>query len=275
MTSLLRYIKGLTARGVLNWLVFAVCCVAITRACLAERKYDKLISSVRDNPPKESPVIQEAEEIAREADSVGKERVVFRLSEPIIKKIEDNARVDSFAQEAGIKDLTITSLTKINAEFKKLNTDLKREIQTLENGNRDTVWRYADPWLSFDASWPSDTVFRLNKMVADASVNRVDHDRRKYWGLGRTENLTTVWFDSPYIRVGGMETLRIRQKEPLFDFNLSVEGRHIPDLGQTFIGPKATLKIGRFNINGGYQFNINPARGQGSSLWYGGEYVIY
>lgn len=270
--KLLAYIKNMSWRAVFNWIVAVVCAVSIYRTCTAKRKYAELLKNP-PKPPAATPAIQEAEEIARGADSLGVEKVVYRLSEPIVKKITDNSRVDSFARVAGIKDEQISGLTRIKARYEKENTDLKRIIEELENGKKDTSWRYVDPWLTIDAYRPSDTVFRIKRMIADASVNRVDHDRKKYWLFGRTENLSTVWFDSPYIRVGGMETLRIKQKEPVFDVNLSVEGRYMQGIKEPFVGPKASIRIGRFNLQGGYL--LNPGGRTGNTVWYGGEYTIY
>lgn len=234
---------------------------------------DKLnsINSVKPLPKTEA--IKEAEEIARELDTAGREKVVYRLSKPIIEKIEDNAKLDSIAKIANTQASKISAVTQINGQLSKENTDLKRVIAMLENGDKDTVFRYSDQWFSAEGFRKNDTIFSLRNITADISVNKIDHSRKKNWLIGRNENVSTVYFNSPYARVNGLSTMTIKQKEPLVDFKVKAEGKYLHGPKELLIGPKLQLKIGRFGLSGGYY--LNPGGKLGNTVWYGGEYSIY
>lgn len=269
--KILDLIKALPWKGGFNLIVAIVCAVAILRTCAAERRYAKLL---KERPPVEvTPVMVEAEELSRTADSLGREKVVYLLSDPIIKYIE-NSKADSFAKEAEVDKNRITAMSKLNARLARENLDMRREIgNLLDSLSPDTIWRYRDRWLSFNASIPNDSVIRVTDLTMDVSVNRVDHNRKKRWLFGTTENLSTVWFDNPHIEIEGLETLRIQRGEPKTEFNLSVDSRVLVRPSEFQIGPKASLRLGRFRVNGGY--HVNTRGSDKNTLWYGGEYILY
>lgn len=268
------FLGSITVRGIIDILIIIIVGVAIFRTCVAEKRYNDLKESTENvKPSPETPVIKEAEEIARQVNKDGQEEVIYRMSEPLIKLIEDNAKVDSITKVANIEKNKVSSITTINGSLSKENLDLKRIISQLENGSKDTVFRYSDKWLSIDAFRSNDSVFRINRVWADMSINKIDYSRKKYWLVGKNENLAKIWYNSPYARVEGLETVTVRQKEPLFDVNLNAEGKYLHNQKEVLIGPSLNIKIGRFGLDGGYY--INPGGNIGNGFWYGGKYRLY
>lgn len=268
------YFRGLGVRGIINWIFVCVIVFTGIRACKKEKEYKQRISELTEVKIKpETPAIRQAKEISREVDTVGREKVVFRLSEPLIQMITDNSKVDSIAKIAGTQSKQIAAITQINGSLEKQNTDLRRAIDILENGKTDTVFRYSDPWFSAEGFRKNDTVFTLRNITANMSVNKIDHNKKKYWLFGENQNLSTVYYESPYARVDGMQTLTIRQPEPKFKVNVNFGGKYLHTPKQVLIGPSVRLGIGRVGINGGYY--INPGGSIGNTVWYGADYSIY
>lgn len=268
------YISSMTLRDILWWVVFFGMVFVLVRGCNKHREYDDLIRNTSGiKPAPKTDVLREAEEISREVDTLGRGQVVYKLSKPIIEKIEDSAKIDSIAKVANLRSNQITAITEINGTLSKENTDLKRIIKQLENGNRDTSWVYNDPFLSITGFHKNDTVFRIGNIIADASISKVDFTKKKYWFFGSNENYSTLYFNSPYARVNGLKTVSIKQKEPFWDVNLNLEGRYFHRSKEVIIGPKLDVKIGRMNLGVGY--SLNPYGELGNTLWYGGEYRLY
>ena len=268
------YFRNLGFRGVLNWIVFIILVISVVRSCYVKREYqDKIDSLSKVQPLPKTPVVKEAEEISKKVDSLGRETVIYRQAEPIIQKITDNAKLDSIAQVAGARAEKITAITQIAGTLEKENTDLKRIIAKLNDGKQETVFRYSDAWLSMEGINRGDTTFRIRNLMANVNVTKVDWSQKKLWGFGRNENRASITFDSPYVRVNGLQTMQLRQKEPLIDFNVEVEGKYLHTPQQILIGPKVGLDIGRVKIGAGYY--LNPGGNIGNTLWYGAGYKIY
>lgn len=268
------YFRNLGFRGVLNWIVFIILVISVVRSCYVKREYqDKIDSLSKVQPLPKTPVVKEAEEISKKVDSLGRETVIYRQAEPIIQKITDNDKLDSIAQVAGARAERITAITQIAGTLEKENTDLKRIIAKLNDGKQETVFRYSDAWLSMEGINRGDTTFRIRNLMANVNVTKVDWSQKKLWGFGRNENRASITFDSPYVRVNGLQTMQLRQKEPLIDFNVEVEGKYLHTPQQILIGPKVGLDVGRFKIGAGYY--LNPGGNIGNTLWYGAGYKIY
>lgn len=268
------YFRNLGFRGVLNWIVFIILVVSVVRSCYVKREYqDKIDSLSKVQPLPKTPVVKEAEEISKKVDSLGRETVIYRQAEPIIEKITDNAKLDSIAQVAGARAEKITAITQIAGTLEKENTDLKRIIAKLNDGKQETVFRYSDAWLSMEGINRGDTTFRIRNLMANVNVTKVDWSQKKLWGFGRNENRASITFDSPYVRVNGLQTMQLRQKEPLIDFNVEVEGKYLHTPQQILIGPKVGLDIGRVKLGVGYY--LNPGGKIGNTLWYSGGYSLY
>lgn len=267
------YIRGLGWRGWLHWLIIAILAFALIRGCFRERAYEQRIEQLSSVKPKpETGTTKQAEKIAERVNKEGQTITIYKEAEPITKMIEDKSKADSLLKVAEVERGKTTALTTINGTLSKENTELRRQIQTLESGKLDTSWAYRDRYLTLIGDRPSDTVFRIRNLTADASVNRVEHERRKFWLFGRNENLSTVWFNSPYIKVDGMETLKIKQRDPLVDFKFYLDGKYLHNPGEVLIGPKVKLNIGRVGLQGGYY--LNPGGGL-SGPWYGVEWKVY
>lgn len=271
-SNIINYLKNLGVRGVVNWVLFILLIVVAIMRCIDKQKYeDKLDRMAAAQPLPETELIKEAERISERVDKEGREVVIWKESEPIIKKIEDSAKVDSLALLADVRASKITSYEKITASLSAENVALKETIRELANGTKDTVWEYKDKWITNTVFLRDTGVF--SNIWVDASVSKVEHDRKKYWLFGRNESLSTIWYDSPYIRQSGFESLQIKQKDPLFDFNIKVEGRYLHTPQEVLIGPKIHFSIGRFGISGGYM--LNPSGSIGNTAWYGADYKVY
>lgn len=271
-SNIINYLKNLGVRGVINWVLFILLIVVAIMRCSDKQEYKKKIDEMaKQQPLPKTELVKEAERISDRVDKEGREIVIWKESEPIIRKIEDSAKVDSIAKIADVRAEKIRSIEKITASLSAENVALKETIRELANGTKDTVWEYKDKWITNTVFLRDTGVF--SNIWVDASVSKVEHDRKKYWLFGRNESLSTIWYDSPYIRQSGFESLRIKQKDPLFDFNIKVEGRYLHTPQEVLIGPKIHFSIGRFGISGGYM--LNPSGTIGNTAWYGADYKVY
>lgn len=272
MSFIISYFRGLGIRGIINWILLILLIVVAVKRCSENADYRRTIkklSEVKPNP--ETEIVKEAERISDRVDEEGREIVIWKESEPIIKKIEDSVKADSLAKIADVRLDRIKSIESVNASLNAENKKLKEVIRENETGSKDTVYEYKDKWL-VNTVYKRDTGL-FSDVWVDASVNKIEHDKRKFWFFGKNESLTTIWYSSPYIRQSGYETLKIKQKEDVFDFGIELEGRYMFDSDNLLIGPKGNIRIGRFNINGGYM--LNPRGSIGSGPWIGGGYKVY
>lgn len=268
------YFKGMNWRGWVQLVIIIILAIALVKGCKREKEYeDRIEQLTKVKPSPKTATTVQAEVIAQKVNREGQALTTFKEAEPIIKMIEDKTKADSLAKVAEVERSKVTAITVINGTLSKENLDLKRQISMLANGTMDTAWRYKDRWLSFDVIRPNDTITTVRNFTADASINKVDFDRKRYWLFGQNENLATVWFESPYVKVDGMETLKIKRKEPLVDVKLYLEGKYLHNQKEALLGPKVRLNIGRLGINGGYYLNPNGTIGNGP--WYGLDWKIY
>lgn len=268
-----RILKFISSLSFLNWLFIGCIIFLMVKDCVRVYK-DKQKAKVQvTSVSPVSEVIKEAEKIKEEVDTAGRLKVIYRLSNPIIEKIVDNKKLDSIAVIAGARAERISSITQINGQLNKENTDLKRKVASLASGGKDTSWVYTDKWLTLDGFKPNDTVFRIKHLVADASISDIRYDYKKSWLFGRNESRATVYFESPYIKVKGMNTATFRQPEPKFKVDVNIEGKYLHNQKEVLIGPKIRVGVGRLGLSGGYY--LNPAGTIGNGLWYGADWKIY
>lgn len=270
------YVRGLGWRGWLHWFIIVVLIIALVKSCIQQKHDADTIADLKNVEAKAAPItgtMQEAEKIAEVVNKEGQAVATFKQAEPIIRLIEDKSKADSLAKVADVEKSKVTAITVINGTLTKENTDLKRYIAILENGARDTAFRYKDRWLTMEGFRKNDSTFTINRFLADASVNRVEHTRKKYWLVGKNENLSTIFYNSPYIRVDGLETLTIKQRDPFFTLDVNLEGKYLHTQKEILMGPKARVGLGRVGISGGYY--LNPAGKIGNGVWYGLDWKLY
>lgn len=281
METILKFLKEQILpsswRGYVNVFVFVVLVVALAKTCYKEHKLNVLIKESSSlKPAPNTPATDKAEEISRLINSLGKEETTYRVAEPIIKNMVSYAKVDSFAKLLDIERKNIKGYTEINGSLSKENLTLKRSLGTLSDELgalvSDTSWTYTDPWLAIQAR-KQDSNFVINKIWADASVSKVDHSHKKFWVFGRNETRATVYFNSPYVKVNGLNTLRIKEPSPFVDLEVKVGAHYLQDKQQLLMGPSVRLGLGRVGVTGGYY--INPAGKIGNSFWYGVDWKLY
>lgn len=256
MDKLKNYFRSLGLRGIINWILFLILIFVALKSCWEKNQYEsKLRDLSKTKPVPETPITQEAKKIGEMVDSLGRTTVIYLESEPIIQKITDNTQLDSIAKIANTRAEKINSITQINGTLQKENTDLKKTINTLANGRKDTSFRYQDQWLSIEGSHKDDSTFTLKNILANVNVSKVDFTEKKYWVFGRNENRTAITFDSPYVTVGGLKTLNIKTKEPFFGIDITPRADFYfdgKDNNSLHIMPLNTdVKLGRFNIGAG------------------------
>lgn len=271
------YLKGLNWRGWLHITIIIVLCTALVKSCYQNHKSEERIEQLsKVKPVPSTGTTQQAELIAEKVSKEGKTAATFREAEPIIKMIEDNSKADSIAKLAEVEKSKVNALTVIKGSLEAENIELKRRLSagdTSPSGKREARFVHTDPYLSIEGVQRSDSMFVLTRLVADASVNKIDFSKKKYWVFGKNEQLTTIYYNSPYIRVNGLETLKIKQKEPFFDVKVNIEGKYLHTDREVLIGPKIRLGLGRVGITGGYY--VNPGGRLGQGFWYGADYSIY
>lgn len=256
MDKIKNYFRNLGFRGIINWILFLILIFVVVRSCWEKREYeDKIRDLSKVKPTPETPITEEAKKIGEMVDSLGRKTVIYLESEPIIQKITDNSKLDSIAAVANTRADKITSITQIAGALQKENTDLKKTINTLSNGHKDTSFVYSDRWLSIEGSRKNDSTFTIKNILANVDVSKVDFTEKKYWVFGRNENRTAITFDSPYVTVGGLKTLNIKTKEPFFGIDITPRADFYfdgKDNNSLHIMPLNTdVKLGRFNIGAG------------------------
>lgn len=273
LKSIWNYLKTVSILGVLRTVLFIAMAFYIVSTCQRDRRLSNIAKTNNTSVAPKTEVVQEAEEIAREVDTVGRERVVYRLSKPIIEKIEDKTKTDSLLKELDIEKSKVKAISQVTGNLQKENTELKRTVAVLADGRKDTSYSYTDKWLQLSGVRRADSTIIISKIFANADIDRVDHTRKKNWFWGRNEDVATISYASPYISVNGLKTYTLKQKEPLLDFKIKAEGKYLHGPKELLIGPKLQLRLGRFTIGSGYY--INPGGNLGNTIWYGGEYSIY
>lgn len=264
------YFRNMTLSGVFTWLLLGLVAFLIIKDCNREAEHKRDLQNAMNDKNKTTPTSLEAEKIAEEANEKGDTVVIFEKADPIIKtlelKVEDQRKVDSLARINNIKEGKIQQLSVIVAEANAKNIRL---TQQLANNGKDTMWVFKDKYLT-NTIYRKDTAF-MSDIWLDATVSKIDYSEKKNWFSGANSNMAKVWFNSPYIKPMGLDNLEIVQKEKFFDWGVDVEGRFMHTDKQLLIGPKANIKLGRFNIVGGYGLNTGTGKGQ---VWYGGEWRV-
>lgn len=274
MNAIKNYFATLSWRGWAHVLIIALLGFALVKSCAQNISDEQRIKELTQVKPKPvTATTKEAEKIAEKVTKEGKTVTTFKEAERIIKVIENNTKADSIARLAEIDRKKVTALTVINGTLSKENTDLKRELVLSANGKTDTFFRYSDQWLSAEGYRKNDTVFTLRNIRTDVSINKIDHTRKKYWLVGRNEELTTLYYNSPYAKVNGLSTYKLQQKDPFLNIDLKVEGKYFPERNNILIGPKLRIGLGRVGINGGYY--LNPRGTLGNGVWYGVDWKVY
>lgn len=268
------YFKNITLRGIFNWVLIGVIVFFVIKDCKRKQDQEKKLTSVEErlSNGKTTKTSIEAAKIAKEANQKGDTVTIYERAEPIIKtlelRFEDKQKVDSLLKINNIKEKNLQSITTLYAEASAKNLKLSKIIQ---EGSTDTVWTYRDKYITNTIS-RKDTMF-VSDIWLDATVSKIDYNKKKYWFFGENENLSKVWFNSPYIKPAGMDYLEVKQKEKLVDVNLSVGTQYMHSQKELFTGPKINLKIGRFYLNGGYY--LNPGGKIGNTFIYGVDYKVY
>lgn len=263
--------KKITWRRVLNWALLVCMATILVWSYLREKDFElklKEASSIKPVPKTE--VSQKAEEISREIDAEGRVKVIYRLKEALVQR--DHKLIDSFANVAKVDKNRIKNLETILGSLFVENKELKKTISLAADGLPDTSWKYEDPWLAIDVG-KRDSGLTLKSVWADASVNKVTFDKKKFWFFGKNEERATVWFNSPYARVNGLTTLSLKNPEPFFDIDINVGGKYLHNQKQLLLGPSIRLGVGRLGLKGGYY--VNPAGNIGNGAWYGADWKIY
>lgn len=268
---ILNYFKNISIQGVINWVLFAVVVFFIVKDCKREHEDRSKLEEVKSAKTEETKISIAAKEIAKEANQKGDTVVIYKRAEPIIKtlelRVEDKKRVDSLLKVNNIKESKLQSLATLYSEAVATNLKLTKEV----SNNKGTVWTYRDKYL-VNTIYKKDTSF-MSDVWLDVTTNHIDYSRKKNWFFGQDENLTKVFFNSPYLRSTGLDYLEIKQKERPVDLQIKIDGKYMHQQKEMLIGPKIQLRLGRFGINGGYY--LNPGGRFGNTVWYGGEYKIY
>lgn len=238
----------------------------LVKSCVRDR-IDDLI-------PKEKPIVEkkdlEARKVDEKKDNDGRAITDYEPSNPIKNWEEihdrDKNKIDSLLKVVDLERKKVKSITAINAQLKEEGLILKKKIT-----ERGVEHEYKDRWLT-NTIYQIDSIY-YSDLEIDASVNKVDYNYKKYWVFGRNTTRSKVWFNNPHIKSTGLEYVTVEQKEPFLGIGLDLEGKYLHESKEILIGPKIDLKIGRFNINGGYY--LNPGGKVGNTFWYGGGYKIY
>lgn len=252
-------IKNISILGVLRFIVIVLAFLYVWDRCSGyDHSKDRVV--VKPIPPA-SEVIKEAEEIDRAVSDSGRERVVFKMAEPIIQKIEDKTKEDSLLKVLNIERGKVKQISQIAGSLEAENLVLKRDIKTIIDGSKDTSYSYADNWISLTGLRRKDSVTTIEKIWANTNVDQVVHERKKSWFFGATEDVATISYESPYITVNGLKTYTLKKKEPFFDVTLTPKAEFYfnKNHNSLYILPvNSTLRFGRTMIEGGVGVSVDP-----------------
>lgn len=231
--------------------IFTLVLLAIV-AILGFREY-KRHKAVHDVIIPQSTVSIEAEEVSREVDENGVERVIYKEAEPILKlieiRVEDRKRVDSLLAQAGVKDNQVKSISTAYAKVSQENIQLKRVLNAV---TQDTVYEYRDKWL--DLSFQrKDSAFAIGSFKYNFDFNTVNYTERD-WFLGKKKTYTQIWSSDPRVSIRGLDKITIRQDEPEYGLRVQANAVWNPETNSIGWGPGLRLDINRFSIQGKYSY---------------------
>lgn len=141
-----------------------------------------------------------AEEVSRQVDEYGAERVIYKEAEPIIRMMMNNAKVDSVIQIVGIRNQQLKAYSQINASIVAENVSLKKKV------GKDTVYIFKDKWL--DLTFRQDKDSATFDMVYSLELNDINYFKKKNI-FSKKIGYHEIWSPDPRVKINGVDKLRI------------------------------------------------------------------
>ncbi|GAB1464117.1 hypothetical protein [Pedobacter sp.] len=201
----------------------------------------------------------EADIIARKIDKQGIEYVTIEAAKNIIphSEVKNSSAVgagilDTTAMAIGILKKQLKEVLVINSTLNAENLAAKEEVR---NGQR--YLSYADKRLGMSYRPPltGDTIDKgtLNLDYYNSEISISQYWKRK-WFLAATKGYIDISTNVARNTENGAKQLTVEQKSR--DFNLRVQGsaNYNSSNGQIGFGPAVRVDIGRFSIQGNYNW---------------------
>lgn len=202
----------------------------------------------------------EAEEVSRQVDSLGSERVIYKEAKSIIElielKVEDKAKVDSLLSLLNIERKQLKEVRTVYAEVKQDNIRLRR---------KDSTYFFNDKNLSLSFTPKSDSL-SLGSFAYNLDLHNVQYWKRS-WFLGKKEPYIEVWSPDKRVSINGLDRVAIKQKTPIMNIGAGVVGNYTHE-GLSY-GAGASVGVRRFAVKGEYLYYPHLEQWHPSvSLWY-------
>jgi hypothetical protein len=196
----------------------------------------------------------EAKQIAKEVDKNGLTHTIFKM----VKQIDQDA-VDKVS--ADLLD-TIDALNITRDKLRQItvvNTTLFIEKQELERkvSNFATTYSHNDNYFKLSVNVPRDSSKAATFDAGyDADLITAQYDKRKFPFFGSRSNYMDIYSNDPRFTIRGARSLSVKQKPAGFGFEALAKAEFNNFTGPSG-GPGVKIKIGRFDINGDYQYYTN------------------
>lgn len=189
----------------------------------------------------------EVERVVKMIDDEGFEHAVTREVDNVIKRYEqlsDSAQIelDSVNRLLGIARNQLK-------EWRSYAITLEDSLLRAEKIGDTYV--YSDKWSEIKFT-PNEDAGHFS-LKYDAKINYAEY-WKKSWFLGKKKHYIDFWIEDPRATVNGVKRIKFEPKEPFLGFKIKASTFHLKDLR---VGLDSDLRMGRFNINSGYFYNLD------------------
>ncbi|MEO6521106.1 MAG: hypothetical protein ABIN91_05485 [Mucilaginibacter sp.] len=198
----------------------------------------------------------EAKQIAKEVDKNGLQHTIYKM----VKEIDQGAVDKVSADLLDTIDALHIAMDKVR-QITVINTSLSIKNQALEHRVSDmaTVYTHKDNYFDLSVSVPKDSSIAATFNAGyDADLITSQYDK-KSWFLGSKSSYIDIYSNDLRFTIKGARTLTVKQKVPLFGFQILGKAGYNQLYGSS-TGTGAALSIGRFLLSGDYKYYIQQNR---------------
>jgi len=202
-------------------------------------------------------ILTGAKEISRVVKANGTEAVLLditgnRTSNKNADKTDIPDIVDTAALALDIRTKQLKEVTQIAAQYKAENLQLKAQ---LDSGHH-LYYTYEANGLKLKFTPPYDTVKNATADFLGTFGVTLAQGYKRQWFLGKEKSLLSVSSDSPYFKINKVNYVGFDRAPP--DFGLQAKWKaSFNNIAGPASGPALSLKLGRFDLEGDFQYYIN------------------
>lgn len=242
-----------------NLIIAVSVIVAITALIFSLRLLSKINEKEKEKTEVKKAIQVEAEIISRKVDKQGIEHVTIEAAKNVlpVTMVKSSTAVgagilDTTALAIGILKNQVKDLLVINSTLKAENLKAREEIR---NGQRYLSYSDKTLGMSYRPPLTSDTSDNgtLNLDYYNSKISVTQYWKRK-WFLGTKKGYIDISTDDVRNTINGVKQLTVVQETPRFGVRLQGSVNYIPTTGKYGFGPAMRVDIGRFSVQGNYNW---------------------